>query len=69
MSAPQPVARCFRELIDRYGEHPGATWVRRMYHQHRGARSDFDGPARKPQMAERSAHVREAAGGLDGVSD
>ncbi len=45
MSPPQPVARSTRELIDRFADHPGAAWVRRMYSQHRGARRDFDGPS------------------------
>jgi glutathione S-transferase len=45
MSCPQPVARRTRELVDRYADHPGAAWVRRMYDQHRGARRDFDGPS------------------------
>jgi len=45
MSAPQPVARSTRELMDRFAGHPGAAWVRRMYSQHRGAHSDFDGPS------------------------
>ena len=43
MSCPQPVARGFRALMDRYAEHPGADWVRGIYATHRGARSDFDG--------------------------
>lgn len=45
MSCPQPVAAGFRALMDRYAQHPGATWVRRIYARHRGARSDFDGPS------------------------
>jgi len=45
MSCPQPVARSFRELMDHYADHPGAAWVRRIYDQHRDARSDFDGPS------------------------
>ena len=45
MSCPEPVARSFRELMDRYADHPGAAWVRRIYAQHRGARVDFDGPS------------------------
>jgi hypothetical protein len=45
MSCPQPVASRFRELMDRYANHPGAAWVRRMYDQHRGSRRDFEGPS------------------------
>jgi glutathione S-transferase len=45
MSCPQPVARSFRELMDRYVDHPGAAWVRRIYERHRGAHCDFDGPS------------------------
>ncbi len=45
MSSPQPVARSTRELMDRFADHAGAAWVRRMYSQHRGARRDFDGPS------------------------
>jgi hypothetical protein len=45
MSSPQPVARGFRELMDRYADHPGAAWVRGIDEPHRGARSDFDGPS------------------------
>ncbi len=43
MACPQPVARSFRVLMERYAQHPGAAWVRRIYAQHRGARSDFEG--------------------------
>lgn len=43
MACPQPVASRFRELMDRHADHPGAACVRRIYAQHRGARSDFDG--------------------------
>jgi glutathione S-transferase len=43
MSCPQPVSRSFRELMDRYADHPGAAWVRRIYAEHRGARRDFEG--------------------------
>jgi glutathione S-transferase len=43
MAAPQPVAQAFRGLIDRYAQHPGADWVRRIYAQHRVVRTDFDG--------------------------
>ena len=45
MACPQPVASRFRELMNRHADHPGAAWVRRIYAQHRGARSDFDGPS------------------------
>jgi len=43
MSCPQPVARGFRQLMDRYADHPGAAWVRSIYRRHRGVRRDFDG--------------------------
>jgi glutathione S-transferase len=43
MSAPQPVATGFQALIDRYRDHPGADWVRRVYARDRASRSDFDG--------------------------
>jgi glutathione S-transferase len=43
MAAPRPVGPAFQALIDRYTGHPGAAWVRRMYAQHRGAQSDFEG--------------------------
>lgn len=43
MAAPRPVGPVFQALIDRYAQHPGADWVRRIYTRHRGARCDFDG--------------------------
>jgi len=45
MACPQPVGLGFQALMERYAEHPGAGWVRRIYAQHRGSRSDFDGPS------------------------
>lgn len=45
MSCPQPVARGFRALMERYARHPGAAWVHGIYARHRGARRDFDGPS------------------------
>ena len=43
MASPQPVGSSFQALMDRYAKHPGADWVRRIYAQHRGSHSDFDG--------------------------
>ena len=43
MACPQPVASGFAALMQRYSQHPGAAWVNRIYMQHRGARSDFEG--------------------------
>jgi glutathione S-transferase len=45
MACPQPVGPVFQALMDRYARHPGADWTRRIYAQHRGSRSDFDGPS------------------------
>ena len=45
MAAPQPVAATFRELMDRYAQHPAAEWTRRIYAEHRGASRDFEGPS------------------------
>lgn len=43
MHCPQPVGRDFAALVARYAQHPGAHWVRHIYANHRGSRSDFDG--------------------------
>ncbi|MBI5897998.1 MAG: glutathione S-transferase [Rhodocyclales bacterium] len=43
MQSPQPVGAEFAELMARYRNHPGATWVRRIYADHRGASADFEG--------------------------
>lgn len=48
MSAPEPVARATRDLIQRHAQHPGAAWVRALYAKHRGAKSDFDGASDQP---------------------
>ena len=34
-----------KALMERYADHPGAQWVRRIYAAHRGATADFDGVA------------------------
>jgi len=51
MSCPQPVSSGFRALIDRFAEHPGASWVRAIYARHRAATTDFDGPSATPMAA------------------
>lgn len=45
MARPQPMPASFRAFIDRFAGHPGAAWVRRIYADHRGAASDFEGPS------------------------
>lgn len=43
MARPQPMPAPFRAFIDRFADHPGAAWVRRIYAAHRAARDDFEG--------------------------
>lgn len=45
MATPQPVSSEFAALVARFGEHPGAQWVRDIYARHRVASADFDGPS------------------------
>jgi glutathione S-transferase len=45
MELPEPISPGFRALGERYGGHPGAAWMQRIYDRHRGARADFEGPS------------------------
>ena len=45
MASPQPISPGSQALLDRYAEHAGAAWVRRVYAKHRSSCRDFDGPS------------------------
>jgi glutathione S-transferase len=45
MQCPQPVSAEFEALIAPFRTHPGAQWVRDIYHRHRLASADFEGPS------------------------